>query len=156
MRPGWSAAAGAIRGGAPGHVERLLAPLAPDAALVTVLDGHPAAHAWLGAVRGHRVVPLGVDHFGQGGDIPDLYREYGMDTDAILDACAQALLGIEGARVRGPAPPCRRRPLRYTPPLARAGVVELADTPDLGSGGASRGGSSPSARTTRTDGLRWN
>ena len=28
-----------------------------------------------------------------------------------------------------------------------AGVVELADTPDLGSGGASRGGSSPSART---------
>src|SRR3712207_8850934 len=32
---------------------------------------------------------------------------------------------------------------------ARAGVVELADTPDLGSGGASLGGSSPSARTTR-------
>lgn len=28
-----------------------------------------------------------------------------------------------------------------------AGVVELADTPDLGSGGASRGGSSPSTRT---------
>ncbi len=29
-----------------------------------------------------------------------------------------------------------------------AGVVELVDTPDLGSGGESRGGSSPSARTT--------
>ena len=29
-----------------------------------------------------------------------------------------------------------------------AGVVELVDTPDLGSGGASCGGSSPSARTT--------
>ena len=27
-------------------------------------------------------------------------------------------------------------------------MVELADTPDLGSGGASHGGSSPSARTT--------
>ena len=63
------------------------------AALVTVLDGHPAAHAWLGAVRGQRVVPLGVDRFGQGGDLPDLYREYGLDEDAILDACAQALLG---------------------------------------------------------------
>ena len=62
------------------------------AALVTVLDGHPATHAWLGAVRGQRVVPLGPDHFGQSGDIPDLYREYGIDTDAILDACAQALL----------------------------------------------------------------
>ena len=29
-----------------------------------------------------------------------------------------------------------------------AGVVELVDTPDLGSGGASLGGSSPFARTT--------
>ncbi|HVY16567.1 MAG TPA: 1-deoxy-D-xylulose-5-phosphate synthase N-terminal domain-containing protein [Rhodopila sp.] len=75
------------------HVERILAPLAPGAALVTILDGHPATHAWLGGVRGHRVVPLGVDHFGQGGDIPDLYREYGLDTDAVLDACAQAMLG---------------------------------------------------------------
>jgi pyruvate dehydrogenase E1 component len=79
--------------GGPSHVETLLAPLAPDAAIVSVIDGHPAAHAWLGAVRGQRVVPLGVDHFGQAGDIPDLYREYGLDVDAILDACAQALLG---------------------------------------------------------------
>jgi pyruvate dehydrogenase E1 component len=79
--------------GAPGWIETLLAPMAPGSALVTVLDGHPAAHAWLGAVRGQRVVPLGVDHFGQAGDIPDLYREYGLDVDAILDACAQALLG---------------------------------------------------------------
>jgi pyruvate dehydrogenase E1 component len=74
------------------HVARLLAPLAPDAALVTVLDGHPAAHAWLGGVRGHRVEPLGVARFGQAGDIPDLYREYGLDVDAILDACARGLL----------------------------------------------------------------
>ncbi len=79
--------------GGPSHVETLLAPLAPEAAIVSVIDGHPAAHAWLGAVRGQRVVPLGVDHFGQAGDIPDLYREYGLDVDAILDACAQALLG---------------------------------------------------------------
>ncbi|WP_456318777.1 1-deoxy-D-xylulose-5-phosphate synthase N-terminal domain-containing protein [Belnapia arida] len=91
----WLASRRKARGGfgAPSWVEQLLAPLAPDAALVTVLDGHPAAHAWLGAVRGQRVVPLGVDHFGQAGDIPDLYREYGLDTDSILDACAQALLG---------------------------------------------------------------
>ena len=41
------------------HIEHVLAPLAPGAALVTVLDGHPATHAWLGAVRGQRVVPLG-------------------------------------------------------------------------------------------------
>jgi pyruvate dehydrogenase E1 component len=79
-------------GGAPSAIERLLAPLAPDAAIVTVLDGHPAAHAWMGAVRGQRVVPLGVDRFGQAGDIPDLYAAYGLDVPAILDACAEALL----------------------------------------------------------------
>jgi pyruvate dehydrogenase E1 component len=80
------------QGGTPSTIERLLAPLAPGAAIVSVLDGHPAAHAWMGAVRGQRVVPLGVDRFGQAGDIPDLYREYGLDVDAILDACAEALL----------------------------------------------------------------
>jgi pyruvate dehydrogenase E1 component len=91
----WLAARRAARRGerAQSHVERLLAPLSRDAAIVTVLDGHPAAHAWMGAVRGQRVVPLGVDRFGQAGDIPALYREYGLDTDAILDACAEALLG---------------------------------------------------------------
>jgi len=38
------------------------------------------------------VQPLGVEHFGQSGDIPDLYRLYGLDADAIIDAAAQALL----------------------------------------------------------------
>ncbi len=96
LHAGWLAATSARRGGdrrAISHVETLLAPLAREAALITVLDGHPAAHAWLGAVRGQLVVPLGVARFGQGGDIPDLYHAYGLDVAAILDACAQALLG---------------------------------------------------------------
>ncbi len=95
LHAGWLAAQRARRAGDQGaraHVEHILAPLAPGAAIVSVLDGHPAAHAWLGSVRGQRVVPLGPDRFGQGGDIPDLYREYGLDADAVLDACAQALL----------------------------------------------------------------
>ena len=95
LHAGWLDAARTRRTGASAtsHIERLLAPLASNAALVTILDGHPAAHSWLGAVRGQRVVPLGPDRFGQSGDLPDLYREYGMDVEAILDACAQALVG---------------------------------------------------------------
>ncbi len=95
LHAGWLAAARARRASGAGvsHIERVLAPMAPGGALVTILDGHPAALAWLGAVRGQRVVPLGVDRFGQSGDIVDLYREYGLDQEAILDACAQALLG---------------------------------------------------------------
>ena len=38
----------------PSHPERLLAALDRTAALVTVIDGHPAALSWLGAVAGHR------------------------------------------------------------------------------------------------------
>jgi pyruvate dehydrogenase E1 component len=72
--------------------ERLLAQLRPGAALVTVGDFHPAALSWLGAVAGNSIVPLGVDRFGQSGDMPDLYRAYGIDTDAILDAAARACL----------------------------------------------------------------
>ncbi len=44
----------------------------------------------------------------------------------------------------------RLQPGRYPagPEHQAAGVVELVDTPDLGSGGFGRGGSSPFARTT--------
>ncbi len=62
------------------------------AALVSVVNGHPAALSWLGAVSGHRVVALGVDRFGQSGDIPDLYREYGLDSSSIVAAAAQVCL----------------------------------------------------------------
>ena len=74
------------------HIARLLTPLAADAALVTVIDAHPATLSWLGGVAQHRIYPLGVDRFGQSGDLPDLYRTYGLDADAILDAAARACL----------------------------------------------------------------
>jgi pyruvate dehydrogenase E1 component len=79
-------------GSATSVAERLLARLRPGASLVTVGDFHPATLSWLGAVAGNTIVPLGVDRFGQSGDIPDLYRAYGIDTDAILDAAARACL----------------------------------------------------------------
>ena len=71
---------------------QLLARLRPGAALVTVGDFHPATLSWLGSVAGNPIVPLGVDRFGQSGDIPDLYHAYGIDAEAILDAAAQACL----------------------------------------------------------------
>ena len=87
---GWSAAQRARRAGDAGvasHVETLLAPLAGDARIVTVIDGHPATLGWLGSVHGQRVEPLGVDRFGQSGSLPDLYREHGIGVAAILEAC---------------------------------------------------------------------
>ncbi|HUA57082.1 MAG TPA: 1-deoxy-D-xylulose-5-phosphate synthase N-terminal domain-containing protein [Candidatus Sulfotelmatobacter sp.] len=95
LHAGWRAAATERREGRPdarAPIEQLLAPLARDAALVTVIDGHPATLSWLGAVGRHRVHALGVDHFGQSADLPSLYRVYGLDADRILDAAAALLV----------------------------------------------------------------
>ena len=70
------------------HAEQLLSALGPTAGLVTIIDGSPGALAWLGGVRGQRTSPLGMDSFGQVGDLPDLYRHYKLDAEAIIDACA--------------------------------------------------------------------
>ncbi|MCK1739146.1 transketolase [Bradyrhizobium sp. 138] len=75
------------------HIEKLLAPLARDCGIVTVIDGHPSALGWLGSVRGHRVETLGVEQFGQTGSIADLYRHYGIDANAIIDAAESLTTG---------------------------------------------------------------
>jgi pyruvate dehydrogenase E1 component len=93
LNAGWTAACRARERGrvhARSHIERLLAGLPPHCGIVSVLDGHPATLAWLGSVFGHKVRPLGVEHFGQTGSIPDLYRHYGIDANAII-AAAQAI-----------------------------------------------------------------
>ena len=74
------------------QIETMLAQLAPAAVLITVMDGHPSALSWLGAVGTQKVTALGVDQFGQSGDIEDLYHAVGIDTDAICDAAASACL----------------------------------------------------------------
>jgi pyruvate dehydrogenase E1 component len=93
LNAGWTAASRARERGlahARSHIERLMAELPPHCGIVTVLDGHPATLAWLGAVAGHRTRSLGVEHFGQTGSLPDLYRHYGIDANAIV-AAAQAI-----------------------------------------------------------------
>jgi len=64
-------------------ISKLLADAPKGEPLITVIDGHPAALAWLGSVDGRRVEPLGVDQFGQCGDLPTLYRKYEIDAEAI-------------------------------------------------------------------------
>lgn len=73
-------------------IARLLAPLSTKAGLVTMIDGAPGTLSWLGSVCGHRTAALGVDRFGQSGDIPDLFAAYRLDAEAIIDAAAALLL----------------------------------------------------------------
>jgi pyruvate dehydrogenase E1 component len=89
LNAGWSAAVRARQRGlrhAESHIERLLKGVPAYAAFVTVMDGHPATLSWLGGVYGHRVHPLGVEHFGQTGTVADLYRHFGIDSASIRSA----------------------------------------------------------------------
>jgi len=100
LHRGWLRS-GKMSGAPAAHVTNLLGRVRPDAGLVTVLDGHPATLSWLGAVGRHFVAPLGVEKFGQSGNVPDLYRTYGLDAEAILGAAAR--LCIERASRRSKA-----------------------------------------------------
>jgi pyruvate dehydrogenase E1 component len=105
LNAGWTAAWRARERGlvhARSHIERLLVKVPRDCGIVSVLDGHPATLGWLGAVHGHRVRPLGVEHFGQTGTIADLYRHYGIDANAII-AAAQAIAPGRPIRYLGAA-----------------------------------------------------
>ncbi len=102
LNAGWHAALRMRKRGhrtATSHIERLMAPVPAHCLLITVIDGHPATLGWLGSVKGHRTVPLGVEHFGQTGTIADLYRHYGIDADAI----------VAGAQELSPGKPIRLR-----------------------------------------------
>ncbi len=95
----WTAAARVRKDGRPGvrsPIERLLSEMSANATLVTIHDSHPLALGWLGSVHGHRCEALGVDRFGQAGNIADLYREYGIDSDAVVSAVADVIVQQAG------------------------------------------------------------
>jgi pyruvate dehydrogenase E1 component len=94
LHRGWTAAQAARWQGQrkPSHVEQLLSRLSPTAGLVTLADAAPASLSWLGGVLGQRVAPLGVETFGQTGNLADLYAAYRLDGAAITEAVAEVLL----------------------------------------------------------------
>jgi pyruvate dehydrogenase E1 component len=94
LHRGWTAAQAARWGGEreASHAEQLLSALAANAGLVTIADAAPASLSWLGGVLGQRVAPLGVERFGQTGNLADLYAAYRLDGDAITEGVAELLL----------------------------------------------------------------
>src|SRR5262249_30875795 len=61
------------------------------APILTVLDGPPHTLSFLSAIRWVPIACLGVDDFGQSGDVDDLYRAFGIDADTIVGAAADLL-----------------------------------------------------------------
>lgn len=82
------------RRGLAGDDDAILDALLPAdraAPIVTVLDGHPHTLSFLGAVRNVPITCLGVDDFGQSGDVSDLYRHFGIDAETIAGAALDLL-----------------------------------------------------------------
>jgi pyruvate dehydrogenase E1 component len=74
------------------YLEELVSAEEEGVPVVSVLDGHSHALAFIGAALGVPQTALGVDDFGQSGTRADLYRHYGIDAAAVARA-ARVLLG---------------------------------------------------------------
>jgi pyruvate dehydrogenase E1 component len=59
--------------------------------VVTVIDGHPSALAWVGSMVGQKAYPLGVTRFGESGTPADLYKACQIGWESIYEACIVAL-----------------------------------------------------------------
>lgn len=92
-RPLADAAGSAVGAGSSGPLEALISPDERSAPIVTVHDAASHAMAWLGSVYGQRVVPIGVDRFGESGAIEELYGAFGLLPDQIVNA---ALVAVDG------------------------------------------------------------
>jgi pyruvate dehydrogenase E1 component len=71
--------------GDPGLLERLLP---HDVPIVTLVDGHPHTLAFLG---GGRIACLGVQRFGQSGDLAELYEHHQIDAESVVGAALDLL-----------------------------------------------------------------
>ena len=58
---------------------------------ITITDSHPHSLVWIGAALGSQTYSLGINDFGQSGEVEQLYEEYMLDTQTIVDACLDAL-----------------------------------------------------------------
>jgi pyruvate dehydrogenase E1 component len=67
------------------HIEYLLNIIPKDTKIVTVIDGHPMTLSWIGSVFGHKIIPLGVDKFGQTGSLNQLFSEFAIDSESICN-----------------------------------------------------------------------
>ncbi|MEQ1701737.1 MAG: pyruvate dehydrogenase, partial [Ilumatobacteraceae bacterium] len=73
------------------HLATLITDDERRAPIVTVHDAASHALAWLGSVFGQRVVPVGVDTFGQSGSIIDLYELFDLLPEQLTNAALISL-----------------------------------------------------------------
>ena len=93
LHRGWVNAGRSRMNGQPAshHLEQLIPEDERHCPLVTVMDGHPHALAFLGSVFGAKTVALGVDQYGQSGSRQDLYNYYQIGLKSMVQAIVEAI-----------------------------------------------------------------
>ena len=76
------------------HLESLIPASERHVPIVTVLDGHSHALSFIGSVFGSKALCLGVDEFGQSGQVEELYDHYQIGVKAISQAARQVIHGL--------------------------------------------------------------
>ena len=66
--------------------------------VVTVIDGHPSALSWIGAMRGVAGWPLGVTRYGESGTRDELFADHGINATAIVETCRRATAAVDSPR----------------------------------------------------------
>jgi pyruvate dehydrogenase E1 component len=74
--------------GDPSTIDRLFGAPVP---IVTLLDGHPHTLAFLAGAAGAPIACLGVQRFGQSGDIGELYEHHQIDAESVIGAALDLL-----------------------------------------------------------------
>ena len=75
--------------GDPDTIDRLFGRRVP---IVTLVDGHPHTLAFLAGAAGAPIASLGVQRFGQSGDLAELYEHHAIDAESV-EGAALDLLG---------------------------------------------------------------
>ena len=74
------------------HIEKTLELYNRSTALITIIDGHSSSLAWIGSVLGHKVYPMGLNKFGQSGDLDEIYKYTNIDFKSIIDRIAKSII----------------------------------------------------------------
>ena len=74
------------------HIEETLKLYNRNTALITIIDGHSSSLAWIGAVLGHKVYPMGLNKFGQSGELDEIYKYTNIDFKSIIDRIARSVI----------------------------------------------------------------
>ena len=74
------------------HIEKILKLYNRNTTIITIIDAHSSSLAWIGSVLGHKVFPMGLNKFGQSGDLAEVYKYTNIDFKSIIDRIAKSII----------------------------------------------------------------